>query len=35
MGLERELQQRLFASHDAREGLTAFLQKRDAAFRSR
>jgi enoyl-CoA hydratase/carnithine racemase len=35
LALERELQQRLFASHDAREGLTAFTQKREPSFRSR
>jgi enoyl-CoA hydratase len=33
--LERELQQRLFASNDAREGLAAFTQKRRPSFRSR
>jgi enoyl-CoA hydratase/carnithine racemase len=35
LALERELQQRLFASQDAREGLTAFIQKRPPSFRSR
>jgi enoyl-CoA hydratase/carnithine racemase len=35
LALERELQQRLFGSQDAREGLTAFVQKRDPTFRSR
>ena len=35
LSLERELQQRLFASQDAREGLAAFTQKRDPVFRSR
>ncbi|HEX4445995.1 MAG TPA: enoyl-CoA hydratase/isomerase family protein [Polyangiaceae bacterium] len=35
LSLERELQQRLFASQDAREGLSAFTQKRDPVFRSR
>jgi enoyl-CoA hydratase/carnithine racemase len=35
LALERELQQRLFASQDAREGLAAFTQKREAAFRAR
>ena len=33
LALERELQQRLFESEDAREGLTAHLEKRKAAFR--
>jgi enoyl-CoA hydratase/carnithine racemase len=35
LALERELQQRLFASQDAREGLAAFTQKREPAFRAR
>ncbi len=35
LALERELQQRLFASQDAKEGLTAFIQKRAPSFRSR
>ncbi len=35
LALERELQQRLFASHDAKEGLAAFTQKREPSFRSR
>jgi enoyl-CoA hydratase/carnithine racemase len=35
MAVERELQQRLFASQDAKEGFAAFLQKRDAVFRGR
>ena len=35
LALERELQQRLFASHDAKEGLTAFTQKRKPVFRAR
>ncbi len=35
LALERELQQRLFASQDAREGLAAFTQKREPSFRSR
>ena len=33
LALERELQAKLFASSDAREGLAAFLEKRPAAFR--
>jgi enoyl-CoA hydratase len=33
LALERELQAELFASHDAKEGLVAFTQKRKAAFR--
>ena len=32
LGLERELQQRLFAGPDAREGLAAFIEKRTANF---
>ena len=35
LALERELQQRLFASQDAKEGLSAFAQKREPAFRGR
>jgi enoyl-CoA hydratase len=35
LALERELQQRLFASQDAKEGLAAFTQKREPAFRAR
>jgi enoyl-CoA hydratase len=35
LALERELQQRLFASQDAKEGLTAFTQKRDPSFPTR
>jgi enoyl-CoA hydratase/carnithine racemase len=35
LALERELQQELFRSHDAKEGLLAFTQKRKAAFRGR
>jgi enoyl-CoA hydratase len=35
LALERELQQQLFRSHDAREGLLAFTQKRKALFRGR
>jgi enoyl-CoA hydratase len=34
LALERELQQGLFRSHDAKEGLMAFVQKRKAAFRA-
>jgi enoyl-CoA hydratase len=35
LAFERELQQRLFASQDAREGLAAFTQKREPAFPTR
>jgi enoyl-CoA hydratase/carnithine racemase len=35
LALERELQQRLFESDDAREGLAANLEKRKAAFRGK
>lgn len=35
LALERELQQRLFQSEDAREGIAAFAQKRKAAFKGR
>ena len=35
LALERELQQQLFASQDAKEGLLAFTQKRKAVFRGR
>lgn len=35
LALERELQQRLFASQDAKEGLAAFTQKREPIFRAR
>jgi enoyl-CoA hydratase/carnithine racemase len=35
LALERELQQQLFRSQDAREGLLAFTQKRKPAFRGR
>jgi len=35
LALERELLQRLSASHDAKEGLLAFTQKRKATFRAR
>lgn len=34
LALERELQQQLFASHDAKEGLAAFTQKRKPVFRA-
>jgi enoyl-CoA hydratase/carnithine racemase len=33
LALERELQQRLVASSDAREGIAAFTQKRKPSFR--
>jgi enoyl-CoA hydratase len=35
LALERELQQQLFRSNDAKEGLLAFTQKRKAVFRGR
>jgi enoyl-CoA hydratase/carnithine racemase len=35
LALERELQQRLFEGEDAREGLAAYLEKRDANFTGR
>lgn len=35
LALERELQARLFASDDAKEGLAAFVEKRDAQFKGR
>ena len=35
LALERELQQRLFESEDAREGIAANLEKRKAAFNGR
>jgi len=35
LALERELQARLFASGDAREGIAAFLEKREAQFQGR
>jgi enoyl-CoA hydratase len=35
LALERELQQQLYRSSDAKEGLVAFMQKRKAQFRGR
>jgi enoyl-CoA hydratase len=35
LAIERELQQRLFESEDAREGLTAYVEKRTPAFKGR
>jgi enoyl-CoA hydratase/carnithine racemase len=35
LALERELQQQLFRSQDAKEGMLAFTQKRKAQFRGR
>jgi enoyl-CoA hydratase/carnithine racemase len=35
LALERELQQQLFASDDAREGLTAYVEKRKPAFKGK
>jgi enoyl-CoA hydratase/carnithine racemase len=35
LGLERELQQQLFLSDDAREGISAYVQKRKPAFSGR
>jgi enoyl-CoA hydratase/carnithine racemase len=35
LALDRELQQRLFQSHDGREGVTAFTQKRKPVFHGR
>src|ERR1700756_4117404 len=35
LAVERELQQRLFASEDAKEGLSAYVEKRPATFRAR
>jgi enoyl-CoA hydratase len=35
LALERELQQRLFSSEDAKEGLSAYVEKRPATFRAK
>ncbi len=35
LALERELQAKLFASHDAEEGIAAFIEKREAQFEGR
>jgi enoyl-CoA hydratase len=35
LAVERELQQRLFSSEDAKEGLSAYVEKRPATFRAR
>jgi enoyl-CoA hydratase/carnithine racemase len=35
LALERELQQLLFQSEDAREGLTAYVEKREPRFQGR
>jgi enoyl-CoA hydratase len=35
LGLERELQQLLFTSEDAKEGLKAYAEKRPAQFKGR
>src|SRR5579864_5316319 len=35
LAVERELQQRLFASEDAKEGLSAYVEKRPATFRAK
>jgi enoyl-CoA hydratase/carnithine racemase len=35
LALERELQQQLFASEDAKEGLAAYIEKRPAQFKGR
>jgi enoyl-CoA hydratase/carnithine racemase len=35
LALERELQQQLFQSEDAREGLASYLEKREPRFKGR
>ena len=35
LAVERELQQRLFASEDAKEGLAAYVEKRPATFKAK
>ena len=35
LALERELQQQLFQAEDAKEGLTAYLQKRQPSFKGK
>ena len=35
LALERELQAKLFASEDAREGIAAFVEKREPRFQAR
>ena len=35
LALERELQAELFASHDAKEGISAYVEKRKPTFRAR